>query len=72
MGKLKTVGIEEATHRELKTLCAMRGWTMTEAVQHMLDQIEKEVESDGRSKATDESGKEKRARRTSPSGTDKA
>jgi hypothetical protein len=34
--KMKTVGLDGQVHRELKMLCADRGWTMTQAIEHMM------------------------------------
>lgn len=43
----RTVGIKSDIHRELKLLCADRGWTMTEAIAHMM-KVLKETEKDGK------------------------
>lgn len=37
MERLKNVGLSPAVHRQLKMLCAQEDWTMTEAVQHLLE-----------------------------------
>jgi hypothetical protein len=46
MEKLRTIGLKPETHRALKQLCAANEWTMTEAVQHMMERLE-EMEKDG-------------------------
>jgi hypothetical protein len=62
MKKLKTVGIEEETHKRLKQLCAAEGWTMTEAVKHMLELLKKEAMANGRSDAVTEGSEKTRDR----------
>lgn len=39
-GKMKTVGLDPEVHKELKLLCAQKGWTMTQAVAHMIKVLE--------------------------------
>lgn len=55
MDKLRTVGLKERTHRALKTFCAQEGLTMTEAVDHLLEVIKKERETNG-ARETDGTG----------------
>ena len=37
MERLKNIGLSPLVHKQLKLLCAQEGWTMTEAVQHLLE-----------------------------------
>lgn len=43
----KTVGIKRDVHRELKLLCAANGWSMSEAIAHMMKLL-KDDNSDGK------------------------
>lgn len=51
----KTISLEKQVHKELKLLCAERGWTMTQAVENLM-KIAKERGKDdanGRSEKAD-------------------
>lgn len=37
----RTIGLKEETHRDLKILCAEHDWTMTEAVNALLESFRK-------------------------------
>lgn len=43
----KTVGIKNDVHRELKLLCAENGWTMSDAIAHMMKLL-KDANTDGK------------------------
>lgn len=37
--RLKNIGIEADTHKRLKMLCVENDWTMTQAVEYLLEKI---------------------------------
>ncbi|MNO60491.1 hypothetical protein D3C76_511070 [compost metagenome] len=50
----KTISLEVAVHKKLKMLCAEQGWTMTQAVEALLQRMEEtEDERHGRNQAAD-------------------
>jgi hypothetical protein len=40
--RLRNVGLEADTHKALKMLCAENDWTMTQAVEHLLERLKDE------------------------------
>jgi hypothetical protein len=37
--RLKNVGVEPSTHKALKMLCAENDWTMTQAIEHLMERL---------------------------------
>jgi hypothetical protein len=46
--RLRNVGLEADTHKALKMLCAENDWTMTQAVEHLLERLKDERKGSGR------------------------
>lgn len=53
--RLRNIGLEAETHKALKMLCAENDWTMTQAVEHLLERLKDERERSG-SKASKSRG----------------
>jgi hypothetical protein len=45
--RLRNIGLEAETHKALKMLCAENDWTMTEAVEHLLERLKDERKGSG-------------------------
>ena len=37
--RLRNIGLEPETHRALKMLCAENDWTMTQAIEHLMERL---------------------------------
>jgi len=46
--RLRNSGLEAETHKALKMLCAENDWTMTQAVEHLLERLKDERKGSGR------------------------
>jgi hypothetical protein len=53
--RLRNIGLEAETHKALKMLCAENDWTMTQAVEHLLERLKDERKGSG-SKPSKSSG----------------
>lgn len=70
--RLKNVALEPATHRALKLLCAENDWTMTKAVEYLLNRMHQEGGQGNVGAGSDQpvSGSRK-AKRREPHATDR-
>lgn len=64
--RLRNIGLEPETHKALKMLCAENDWTMTQAIEHLMERLRND-----RSGSNQPAGQSGRTASSKPSSTDR-